>query len=406
MKILMVAPDLPYPLNNGGKIRTHHLLKNLALNNEVTLVAFDRYPDELGRNEALESICTKVISVPIDAHQQRSQKRKMQLLSLFRRKPYQYFHNFSPRMQQVIDSCLSEVQYDVVHVVLAQMGYYRVTKDPLFVLDQQNVEYEILYRTYAAEKASIRKLYNFAEWKKFQHDEANICRRVDLCLTPSLRDSEILKHHAPKTQFSVVPNGVDSTYFQDSGSHVPEEASILFTGTIDYYPNTDGLRYFLSTIFPLIKERLPTMRFYIAGKDPPPEIEKYATDPNVVVTGFVEDIREYFERSQVVVVPLRIGGGTRLKILEAMAMKKPVVATPIGAEGIDVEDGKNILLEEDPQKFADAVIGLINNLPQQKQLGAAGRQLVEQKYDWISVAANLEATYQELTAKNAILAQT
>ena len=400
MKILMVAPDLPYPLNNGGKIRTHHLLKNLALNNELTLVAFDRYPEEPSRQEELESICRKVIAVPLHKRQQRSQKRKTQLLSLFRKRPYQYFNNFSEEMQRVIDRCLAEEQYDVVHVVLAQMGYYFVPKGPLYVLDQQNVEYEILYRTYVAEKMSIRKIYNFSEWRKFQHDEANICRKVDLCLTPSLRDSQILKKHAPQTHFTVVPNGVDSTYFQDSGKHKPVKASILFTGTIDYYPNTDGLRYFLTEIFPLIKERIPTVQFYIAGKDPPPEIARYATDPNIIVTGFVEDIREYFERSQVVVVPLRIGGGTRLKILEAMAMKKPVVSTPIGAEGLDVEEGENILLEEDPAKFAKAVFELINNIPLQKQLGVAGRQLIEQKYDWYSVATNLEATYRELTSKN------
>jgi len=401
MKILFITPNIPYPPDHGGRMRSFAFLKNLAARHEIILLSFNRQDDDPYGLHELRRICSKVLIVPLTNKQLGKNKRKEQLLSIFRRKPYQYVLNYSHLMQKRIVQLSLKHDFDIVQVEFSQMGYYHLPPSSINVLDQHNVEAEILHHNYLSERASFRKLCSYFEWKKFMSDEIAICNKFSACLATSDLDKATIAKSLPSTDIHVIPNGVDSKYFQPDPSVLPEKNVILFTGTINSFPNTDGLKFFLKEIFPLIQQELPTVQFIIAGKNPPQAIENYARQPNITVTGYVKDMRTCFTKASAVVVPLRIGGGTRLKILEAMAMGVPVVSTAIGAEGLEVVHGENILIADEPSEFAQEVIHLIRNKVLQKKLVNNGRQLIETKYDWTLITNNLEQTYEHLLHKQA-----
>lgn len=400
MHLLFVNKELPYPPVGGGKMRVYSLLKHLAERHQVSLIAFGHVGTSADSVAALQEFCDEVVVVPFDPQQLRANKRKEQLRSMLRSAPYQKTAYYTPAMQRAIDTFVASHQVDVLTIEYAQMGYYQLPGTVPCVLDQHNVENEIFYRTYRTDPLSLRKLYSLLEWRKFQRDELAICRKFPLIVTTSERDRQVLATHIPTSSFVVIPNGVDSAYFRPSATQHTDDV-ILFTGTIDYYPNTDGLLFFLQDVLPLIRQQRPNVKFVIAGKNPPDQIKRYTTDPNIVVTGYVDDIRDYYNQATVFVTPLRVGGGTRLKILEAMSMQKAIVSTTIGAEGIDVTHGENLLLADDAAAFADAVVTLLHNQEQRDHLSLAGRRLVEQQYDWTLVVRRLEQAYEQLHATSA-----
>lgn len=404
MKILFIVPNVPYPLDNGGRIRVYKLMESLAeLGHEIDLLAFNRSESGPEPTEALQKICVNVHVVPLLERQRFVNKRKSQLRSLFQPTPYQYAALYSETMQDALNRIVQERKYDIIQFEFSQMGYHELPDYSNCVLDQHNVEAELLYRTYTTESGITRKLYSFVEWRKFQRDERAITDKFPICLTTSARDAEMLRDDAPKPDYHVIPNGVDCAFFAgNERTAVPDKNMLIFTGTIDYHPNLDGLKYFLDEVFPLIEEKVPDVKFYIVGRSPPALIQAYGdASENIIVTGGVEDMRPYFDKAGVVVVPLRIGGGTRLKILEAMAMSKPVVSTSIGAEGIDTTPGTDILLADEPATFAQSVVDLLADDERQQNVGQAGRRLVEAKYDWHSIAKKLEQTYENFLASNA-----
>ncbi|MEM7257043.1 MAG: glycosyltransferase, partial [Pseudomonadota bacterium] len=297
-----------------------------------------------------------------------------------------YQQYYSNRMQQAITAQLSSGQYDLLMVEFSQMGYYDIATDIPKYVDQHNVEYEIMQRTYETEKSPLRRLLAKSEWRKYRNHEIENCEKFTACLTTSKRDAEILQQRSAQLKCHVIPNGVDSEYFKPGNTHV-DPNMILFTGTISYYPNTEGIMWFHQNIWPLIKTLKPEATFCIAGKAPPPEVQNLAaSDDQIIVTGAVDDMRDYYGKAAVVVVPLRVGGGTRLKILEGMAMQKAIVSTSVGAEGIDHTEGKNILLRDTPEDFANAVVEVMENDDLRADLERYGRELVELKYDWQAVS--------------------
>ena len=193
----------------------------------------------------------------------------------------------------------------------------------------------------------------------------------------------------------MVPNGVDSDFFTPAPSHLPVEPwSLAFTGMMAYVPNHDGIKWFLDEVFPLIVQRVPKAKLYVVGKNPPPHITQRESE-SVRVTGTVPDVRPYVWKAAAYVVPLRMGGGTRLKIAEAMAMKKPIVSTRIGCEGIELVDGESALLADDPKSFADATVRLLEDQALAARLAGKGYLLAKAKYDWRSIGDTLDAIYRE-----------
>jgi polysaccharide biosynthesis protein PslH len=259
-----------------------------------------------------------------------------------------------------------------------------------------------LERSWRQSSSPLRRLYNRLEAAKLKRDELAACRRASAVLTTSDVDRATLAPEVAGVPIRVVPNGVDTSYFMPTGpggaGEPVDPACVLFTGAIDYHPNTDGVRYFHAEILPRIHTAAPEAVFTVVGKDPPAHIRALG-GPRVVVTGAVPDVRPWMRRGAVAVVPLRVGGGTRLKILEAMASGRAVVSTTIGCEGIEVTPGENILVADTPADFADAVVRCLRDPGLRARLGRRGRALVERRYRWEAIGEALSDFYRELVAR-------
>ena len=328
-------------------------------------------------------MCRSVQTVPFAAPSSQD-RRSLQLRSLLSRRPAQYWTTYSQQVQDRIDRAVQDVEYDLIMLEHSFVGYYRLPVGVPIVLDQQNVESEVLHRASEHDRSRIRRLFNLVEYKKYHSDEQRICRSVDLIMAASSLDREQMQNWSGVGECRVIPNGVDVHEFMlDSGPTGSNDIpSLLFTGPLHYAPNAEAVLFFGNNIWPLIKRRIPRAQWTIVGTNPPREILQLTESDGVHAVGFVPDVRPYLMATEVVIVPLHIGGGTRLKILEAMAMQCPVVTTSLGCEGLDVTDGREVLIADSPSEFADRVVELLLDPAKRQVMGQAGRRLAEQHYDW------------------------
>jgi glycosyltransferase involved in cell wall biosynthesis len=262
------------------------------------------------------------------------------------------------------------------------------------VLDEHNIEYELLYRLFRKERSIVRKLYNGVEYVKVKRSERSTWSRVDACLVTSEREEHTVRRHAPRTRTRVVPNGVDLEVFQPQETPT-DPHSLVFVGTMNYRPNADAVIYLAGEILPEIWKTRPDVTLTVVGQEPPEEVRRLA-GPRIAITGWVDDVRPYVRRAAVVVTPVRIGSGTRLKVLEAFAMGKAVVSTPLGCEGIAVKDGEHLLVADNPADLAARVVRLLDDPALAIRLGMQGRALVERTYGWRAVVDDLDALHSEL----------
>jgi glycosyltransferase involved in cell wall biosynthesis len=287
------------------------------------------------------------------------------------------------------------------------MAHYRGCLDGLpCLVDEHNVEYKILERCSDTEKILIKRKLYALQAEKMKRFEARKIREFSACSAVSGPDAQLLEQLlaqlregstcvGPDVPIHVLPNGVDTQYFQPV-TGIEEEEALAFTGSLDWLPNDDAVLYFAREILPLIWQKKPAVKFYVVGKSPSVAVRDLAADERIAVTGRVEDVRPYLHRAKVFVVPLRIGGGTRLKILEAMSAERPVVSTTVGAEGIDYRDQHNIVLADQPAEFAQKVVDLLEDAAARRDLGRAGRQLVLNQYDWAIIGETLSGIYGKM----------
>ncbi|MEO8285471.1 MAG: glycosyltransferase [Chloroflexota bacterium] len=404
MKLLFVSPYLPYPPHSGGPRRIHGLLSELGRRHDVSLLAFTAPGEDTGTAlQATRQLCAEVVTVEndqVDRALKGKRKRAIQLRSLLTAHSYERLIYHKPSFQRALDGLVARNDFDVITTEFAQMAGYRLPGSARLVLDEHNIEYDILWRTAAAEPPSIRKLYSWANYMKLRREERAAWQQYDGITLTSERDAQLLRRDAPEKPTMVIPNGVDTAFFHPSTAPV-EPGTILFFGAINYYPNTEGLLFFLDEVFPHVKQQNPGARLWIVGQLPPPAVAARAAK-DVIVTGLVDDVRPYIERAAVVIAPLRIGGGTRLKIVEAMSMGKPIVATHIGAEGLDVNDGEDIVLADTPEDFANQVARVLGDTALARRLGEAARHRAVARYTWQSAVDRLEHFYQELPSSAAI----
>ncbi len=387
MKILIVSATLPGP-RWGASARNFHLLKALARQHTVALLTVinDTEMSALDDLRLLEAFTQHVQTIPLRV--QRA-KRQRQLLSVARRRSYLLNLFILPEMQAALDAMLARERYDLVLFESVLMAGYRLPAGMKVVIDQHNLEFEIVQRTYEQEQRFLRKWYNWREYRLLKHGELERCRAADLVVVTSERERLVLKELLPGQSVEVVSNGVDLETFSrdETAEEMPHQ--LIFTGTMDYHPNTQAAVFFAERCWPLIRRQIPDATWQIVGRNPPPEIQRLAQLPGVTVTGWVPDVRPYLARAALAIAPLLIGGGTRLKILEAFAMQKAVVSTSLGCEGIAVEPGKHLVVRDKPEAFADAVIALLQHPEQRAAYGAAGRALVETTYSWERCGADL-----------------
>lgn len=390
---MVIDEEVPYPLNSGKRIRTFNLLVPLADRHEITFVC-RRHEGSDSRSLEPFGIRTVVVDHPI--------RRKSGaffyaalLRNLFSQYPYSVASHRSPVLTETIENLHREKPFDLVH---CEWTPYAVNMGGLWrassVVDAHNVESLIWERNWAVETQPIRKAFVRLQWQRMIEFEKHFLRRFSRVIAVSEPDRKAMAQWVDPGKIDIVDNGVDTRYFTPSGLQ-QKPCSMIFTGSLDWRPNVDAMLFFLEEIWPLIRAAHPEASIAIVGRNPMAALKKKASGmPGVTLAGTVDDVRPYIEAAQVYIVPLRVGGGSRLKILEAMAMEKAVVSTAVGAEGLEVQAGENILTADTPAEFAAAVTSLFEDAGLRERLGAAGRKLVTARYEWRSLSAKLGKVWQ------------
>jgi sugar transferase (PEP-CTERM/EpsH1 system associated) len=401
MRILWIKVGGLFPVNTGGRRRSFEIVSALSQRHQVSLLT--THPpgeDEKLLREALPA-CHEVISVPHEIPKQGSLGFIAALArSWFSPLPVDLYRCRVEAVRQRAEQIISSGAVDVVVAdflaATPNLSLRREGKRPPVVLFEHNVESQIWRRLRDNEKSPLRRLLLEVEWRKLQRYEARACGEASRTIAVSDKDRIGLAKLAPGGQITSVATGVDTEYFAPQ-DRPQQPRELVFTGAMDWFPNEDGILNFVETTLPLIRKQVPEVRLTVVGRNPSEKLKTLAGAAGVRVTGTVDDVRPYLADGAVCIVPLRIGGGTRLKIFEALAMGKAVVSTTIGAEGLPVTPGEHLILADEPAAFASSVIELLQQPERRSALGKAGRELVEQNFAWPMVATGFEKQLTEVT---------
>ncbi len=391
MHLLIVTPTLPIP-TSGGRTRVFNLVRELGQTHSVSVLSFVQ-PSEREMVSELTPHCEHVELIPFEGFPTlgtwRNRIRGWYRILFSPRPRYAEMFPLS-RMRPALRKLLREHEFDVaVFEFLQTAELSREVGGLPSVLVEHNVESDIARRHYALAGNPIHKFRDWVTWRKLLRYERQWVRRFPVCVAVSEADALKLRKMAPGTDVQVVPNGVDVGHFTP-GEVERAADTLLFFGTLNYGPNADGLLWFCDEIWPKIKRALPQVKLDVVGLDPPPAVLELNKLPGLQVTGFVPDIRSKLWSATATVVPLRLGGGTRLKILEALAAGCPVVSTTVGAEGLSVVDGKHLLLADTPEAFARRVMDLLDSPDLREKLAERGRSMVRREYDWAKIVRSIE----------------
>lgn len=388
MRVLFLALSFPLPANNGHKMRTWALLRALAIEgHQVSLLAFARQDEALPAERSLPSVCRDVGLVPLTLTSLTHNRDVLgRLTRMFSPLPYGVTRFDSPAMREEIRVRLQREQFDAIVCDV----YTIVNIPPLaipIVFNGENVEHLLLRRFVAREANPAKRGYAALEARKMERWERGAWERSGVVLACSEVDRGLVRRLAPATPSVLAPNVVDVDTYTPGRT---EAGRVLFQGGMDYFPNVDGVAYFASEILPRLRRLIPGVTFVAAGRNPSLALlRRFAHEPDVELTGTVPDMRAELARAAACVVPLRIGSGTRLKILEAAAMAQPIVSTSIGAEGLDFTDGRDILIADGPDAFAHALASVLRDPEARVSLGREARRTVETRYAFANLVAGV-----------------
>ncbi len=390
MKLLWVKTDFLHPTTRGGQIRTLEIVKRLHRRNEVHYIAFDNPAQPEGLQRAGE-YSTRAYPIAHEAPSKRSVKFLGQLAGgLVSSLPVAISRWKSGRMRAAIDELCAREPFDaIVCDFLAPAPNCPALER--CVLFQHNVETMIWRRHVEHAADPLRRAYLKLQAKRMEAYEGEVCRKVKRVIAVSDTDAKMMRDMFGIGDAPVAATGVDTEYFAPRGESSPAAYDLVFVGSMDWLPNTDGMKYFTGSILPLIRRTIPECRLAIVGRTPAPEIlAMAAADPKIKVTGTVADVRPYLWGAKMSIVPLRIGGGTRLKIYESMAAGCPVVSTTIGAEGLSVSHPGEIRLADTPEPFAAECIRLMQSEEERRTLAEAAYRLVRERFSWDIMAGEFE----------------
>lgn len=402
MKILLLTPQLPYPPRQGTTIRNYNLIRALAQSHTVDLVTFLPPTETLTTDNPLYRFCRRIAALPqpVRALRQRA------LDTLTSPLPDMALRLESAAMHELTQSWAQEEVYAIVQVEGIEMAQYGVKvaegEGPILVFDEHNCEYLLQKRNALTDLQQPRRwlaaAYSVAQWQKLVYYERRLCRQADAVLAVSEADKAALQRLTPDKTITVVSNGIHVHEYQMAPPSPTLTPTLVFTGKMDYRPNLDAVLWFGRKVLPLIQAQEPHVRFQIVGMNPHARLAELRANPAVEITGAVPDAQPYIQAATVYIIPMRVGGGTRFKALEAMACGKAIVSTRLGVEGIGVEQERELLLADTPEDFAAAVVRLVRDAHQTgalgRRLGAAARSLVESHYDWAKIIPRLEQAYQ------------
>jgi len=389
VNILFLSTWFPWPLDNGSKVRVYHLLKGLAARHRVTLLSFafgTSAPAAVGN---LRASCTDVRVVQCDPFDRDPVTRALRFLSLA-----PVVARPLPEMSRVCRRTLAQASFDLVIASTEVMSAYAWQALPTTpkILEEHNSLSRWMWDRYRQQTSSVQRVRCWATWLKTRLYESRLFRRFDLCTMVSEQDRDACLHMLPgyRGPVEVVPNGVDCAYHR-LGLVEPAPNTLIFNGALTYYANHDAMRHFLADIYPVVRRQNAGATLTITGPTAGVDLQGLELDGTVRLSGYVDDVRPFVGGAWACVVPLRQGGGTHLKVLEAMALGTPVIATSKGVEGLEAIPGKHVLVADDPGQFAQLVVRLLADPDLRARLSANARRLVEERYDWVQIGARFAA---------------
>ena len=395
--MLILSPFIPLPATEGGRIRVVNLLKHLSPECHITLLAPKSF-NSTPRDE--EFIRDMGVDLVVAGDMPRLSIGSIRFLWAGYPIPLAKYR--IKALAEEFRSLTGREKFDVIQFEMLHAGQYLpdLRRSPLnrntpSILIQHNIDSVVWARLYRNASSPLRKLGAFIQSLEFRRIERRLCPMFDLCVSMSKRDAERLRRIAHDVRIEIVPNGVDLEYFRPREDEVRWNR-VVYVGSMDWYPNEDAVLYFYEHMWPIIRREVPEAEFYVVGQYPGPRVKALDSKDGVHVTGLVEDIRPYVASAAVFVVPLRIGGGTRLKILEALAMGKAVVSSGIGCEGLDLTAGKDLIVADDPEEFAGWVIRLMRDEVERERLARSGHKKAINHFGWDRMAEKMLRIYADL----------
>jgi len=393
MKVLLLTQVLPYPPDSGPKVKTWNVLKYLARQHDVALVSFVR-GDQSDDVRHLEKYCHAVYTVPMERGALRDGLAMAR--SLLSGQPWMMVRDDRAAMRQLVDRLAAEEHFDVAHADQLNMAQYAArVPGARKILDAHNALWLLYKRLWETLRPGPQKWLLGRDWRLLKRYEGQACREFDAVLAVSQEDKTALEDAMDEpSDILVIPIAVDTDEIAPVERR-PEAGHILHIGTMYWPPNIDGVRWFIHQVYPHIREQRPDARFDVVGARPPQDLVSLSGNGSGVnVTGYVADATPYLDQAGVIVVPVRAGGGMRVKILNALAQGLPMVSTTIGCEGIAVQDGRHLLIADTPEEFARATLRLLDDKSLADELGRNGRQLVQSTYDYRAACRPLESVYR------------
>jgi len=389
LKILFLTPQLPHPPKQGTAIRNWGLIKSLSARHEITLLSFG---DTNFISDELRGTCKDVYTVPMP---RRTILHRLYTLA-FSSLPDIAHRLASDAFTNELKRLLDSKRFDAMFIEGLELGRYLIELQPIntkVIFDAHNAEILIQLRAHKTDMENPRR-FLAARYSQIQSIligsfERLVCRSADYVSCVSEDDAKILRDYNPKHDPVVVPNGIFLSDYTSNFQLPTSNFKLVFTGKMDYRPNIDAVVWFAHEIFPKIKNEIPETEFVIVGQKPTQAVKNLESTNGIKVTGAVDDIRPHISGATVYVAPLRMGGGTRFKLLEAMALKKPIVSTTIGAEGFAIQNGREMLIADNADSFAQATISLLRNETKRRALSEAGYEFVK-RYDWGEIVPRVE----------------
>jgi glycosyltransferase involved in cell wall biosynthesis len=403
LSILYVSQMPASPPRFGAQARVHGLMTELARRHDLTAVML--VDDEFDADEcrsAMQAYCREVVLVPNPRGREGLAKRILQLRTLASTQSFERKRVTVPALQPALDKVLRSHRFDIVNLEFPNLGHYNLRqapqgeRPPRLVVDSHEIAYDLARQFARTGGSTGRRLYAGVNWRKLRREELTTYRDADGVYLCSVEDERRLLDQIPGIRTAVIPNAADVEYYQPRPTDPPPDGrTVVYFGLLSTAPNVDGVSYFMRDIWPRIAEVHPEARFKIIGGKPPPSLQALA-GPRVELTGFVPDLRPHLAEAAAVVVPLRLGGGTRLKIVEGMAMGKAIVSTTLGAEGIEASPERDILMADEAEDFAAAVNRLLADPGLAARIGRSARQLAVERYAWAAAARALEDFYRRI----------
>lgn len=388
LKILFLSQRFLFPQDTGGKIRTGKILEHLNKQFSITVISNVESAKDEQYVPEMKRLCDKFIRVPWVETKRYTLKWYLEILrKSFSIYPVTMLNDFSPDLEKAVLAELENNHYDLAICDFMQSTLnFRKVKNIPTLLFQHNVEATISQRHMLRSKDPISKVFWWLQFRKMFYHEKNQCSRFDTVIAVSEEDKQKFEDWYALNNVVTIPTGVDTEFYSPNGQ-IEEENKIVFVGAMDWLPNDDAMHYFLEKIFPLVQREQPETKFVIVGRNPSPKLIRIAKNiHNVEVTGWVEDTRPYIANSAVFIVPIRVGGGTRMKIYEGMAMGKAIVSTTIGAEGLPLTHDEHIYIADEEKEFAAQIIKLLKDKELRKRTGANARKYVYENFRWQKVA--------------------